>query len=65
MMNTQHSIASTASNFTLSRLLSMLGLGATKEAAVDWTTVSAWLLEGKEMRAEASALAEKPPLLSY
>ncbi|MBV8650225.1 MAG: hypothetical protein JO255_02085 [Alphaproteobacteria bacterium] len=65
MMNAQHSIASAASNFTLSHLLSMIGLAPTKEASVDWTTVSAWLRESKEMRAEASALAEKPPLLSY
>ena len=65
MTNTQHSTASATSNRMLSHLLSMIGLGATREIPVDWTAVSAWLREGKEMRAQASALAEKPPLLSY
>ena len=65
MMSTQHSTGSATSKGTLSHLLSMIGLGATKPVSVDWMTVSAWLRDGKEMRAQASALAEKPPLLSY
>ncbi len=65
MMNTQYSAGSAASKGTLSHLLSMIGLGATKQVSVDWMTASARLRAGKEMRAQASALAEKPPLLSY
>ncbi len=48
----------------LSQWLSTIGLWTTR-APVDRRILKTWLREGKEMRARASTLSEKPPLLSY
>jgi hypothetical protein len=60
-----HSTGSAKSPSTLSQWLASLGLGHAPEAAVDGSTVALWQREGKAMRAQESARAEKPPLLSY
>ena len=39
--------------------------GAPGEASVDRATLAGWLAVGRELRLQASALAEKPPLTSY
>jgi hypothetical protein len=64
-MTERHSAISARSQSALSQWLSTLGLRTTPQAPVDRPTLATWLREGKERRAQASTLAEKPPLLSY
>jgi hypothetical protein len=48
-----------------SRWLSAFGFKASDEGAADRAAMSSWLVDCREMRSRASALAEKPPLTSY
>ena len=64
-MTALHPTISARSQGTLSQFLATIGLRTTTEAPVDRCTLSTWLRDGKEMRAQASTRAEKPPLLSY
>jgi len=52
---------STKQTGALSRWFSIFPVGVPADSA----TLSSWMADSREMRAQASALAEKPPLLSY
>ena len=49
----------------LGRWLSAFAVATPAKAPADPAPLSNWLAENREMRARASALAERPPLPSY
>jgi hypothetical protein len=49
----------------LSHCLSAFATAPLVEAPIDMATLSSWRAESRAMRAQASALAEWPPLPSY